>query len=417
MIRIKTKDVFDFILLILMMFYVLIAHWIWVGRGIQESLMILFAVIVLLQKHTKHIYVKDYEEVVIITSFILLCLYTTIVNRNTYYLIPDLKSMAGTMVVILALINIYKNNQGFAESFLKWLFKWLNIYMIVNSFIIIGQYFIPYFLMNKSALGLVSNDAYFDQITGFLGINGTTRWAIWSLLTIILNFNKYYETKNKKLLMYNIFFICLSLMLSLMNSSRGFYVSLPVTLVIYFLVIKKVRINVRLRYAVVMLLALLAVLALYKTNATVRNILDDTIMEKIELYSTGNVERMIASGDDRAGAVAYGVEQGGRFGKGIGSIPMHSSRDAEVKYLGLNSASSYIYMIGVVGYFFYAFIWSRLAVIMCFGKKKIYIFKTLIFIAYFSVMSYLLPVYSSIALMGGIYVMIMVFAREVKLEK
>ena len=68
------------------------------------------------------------------------------------------------------------------------LFEFLNRYFILNDVLIVIQYFVPYFFMNRSAIASVNNRAYFDQLTGLLGINGTTRWDIWSIAIIILNF-------------------------------------------------------------------------------------------------------------------------------------------------------------------------------------------------------------------------------------
>lgn len=416
MIRVKTENICEFILLVLIMFYVLIAHWIWVGRGVQESLMIFLSAVILLPKKIKSPRLKDCEEFVLVLLFVLFCTYTTLKAGSIPYFNSDIKFMAGTFIVALALIKTYKNKPDFSENFLNILFKWLNIYMFFNSFIIIAQYFSPYFMMNRSVLANMNNEAYFDQITGFLGMNGTTRWSIWSLLTIVLNFNRYYEYKNKKIFRYNIFFICLSLVLSMLNSSRGFFVSLPLTIIIYFLVVRRVSINVKFKYFVCLIAAFLAVGILYAISPTVKGLIDSSVGGKIELYASGDVDRMIASGDDRAAAVAAGVEYGGMYGEGIGSIPMHLAGDAEIRYLGLNSASSYIYMIGVFGYFLYAFVLARLVVTMCFGKDKLYIFKTIVFMIYFVILSYLLPIYSNIALLGGIFFIAMAFASNVKLE-
>ena len=48
-IEIKRSCIEETLLLVLFGFYVLIAHWIWFGRGIQETVMIALSVLVLLK--------------------------------------------------------------------------------------------------------------------------------------------------------------------------------------------------------------------------------------------------------------------------------------------------------------------------------------------------------------------------------
>ena len=85
---------------------------------------------------------------------------------------------------------------------IEFLFVFLNRYFVLNDILIVIQSVIPYFLMNRKAIASVNNRAYFDQLTGFLGINGTTRWDIWSIAIIILNF--YVAYKRNDVIMFAI---------------------------------------------------------------------------------------------------------------------------------------------------------------------------------------------------------------------
>lgn len=75
-------------------------------------------------------------------------------------------------------------------------------YFVLNDILIVIQSVIPYFLMNRKAIASVNNRAYFDQLTGFLGINGTTRWDIWSIAIIILNFYVAYKRNDNRIIKY-----------------------------------------------------------------------------------------------------------------------------------------------------------------------------------------------------------------------
>ena len=128
------------------------------------------------------------------------------------------------------------------------------------------------------------------------------------------------------------------------------------------------------------------------------------------MYSSLNLAQMVRSNDDRAIAINYAIKNGGLWGRGLGSIPMHY-KDAYIKYMGLNSASSFIYMLGIVGYLIYSVF---LSAISCDLIHTISIYKIFGLSVMWLVLSYLLPLYSSIIMMFGVGMIIITFAEKQK---
>lgn len=407
-IRIKRNCLEETLLLILFLFYVLIAHWIWFGRGIQETAMILLSVIVLLKsKRKRYISAKQMADVLLWVVLFAICFWGIMHAGSHEHLVADLKSMVGTVLVSIAVITAIIRLVENGTDVLDFLFVFLNGYFILNNILIIIQYFVPYFLMNKTAITSVNNTAYFDQLTGFLGINGTTRWDIWSVCLILLNFHIGYKRNDKRIIKYNVVLFLASILICMLNSARSFLIIAPVTVLIYLFIIRRIKVSRRMKQIFAILGIILVGLAIYLVNPYVNNYINDLLYDKFAIYLSGDINYMVAANDDRVVATYYAVQNSGTFGIGIGAVPMHST-NAQVKYLGLNSASAYIYMIGVSGYFLWSLCLARAGVSSEKGNLK----KTLLYFLFLLLLSYLLPIYSSIALFPAIMFIFYIFDIE-----
>ena len=168
---------------------------------------------------------------------------------------------------------------------------------------------------------------------------------------------------------------------------------MPLTLILFFVYAVSLNWNRKLKTFIAVSVVLVIFFMFYMYNSSVRNYVNDLIEDKFNVYWSWNIDTMIAANDDRAIAVDFALRNGGLFGVGIGYVPMHSSND-EVTYLGLNSVSSYVYMIGTVGYLLYVFTLSLIVI----SRKDNNWSKIIVFPAYIIVVSYLLPVFSSVVL-------------------
>lgn len=337
----------------------------------------------------------------------LICGFGFVRAKTHQYLVADLKAMFGTIIVSIAVVTSIRKLMASGYDLVDYLFEFLNRYFILNDVLIVIQYFVPYFFMNRSAIASVNNKAYFDQLTGLLGINGTTRWDIWSIAIIILNFYIAYKRNDTRILKYNIFFFLVSTIICMINSARSFLIIAPVTVLIYLFLIRKVEFSNRMKQIFAVFGVLIVALIIYSSNRYVNDYVNDLINDKFAIYLSGDVEHMVAANDDRAVATYYAVENCGTFGVGIGAVSMHSTNN-QVKYLGLNSASSYIYMLGVAGYFFWTLCLARIGIDSDKGSIK----KTLLYFVYLLLLSYFLPIYSAIALFPVIMFIFYIFDLE-----
>lgn len=407
-IGIKRGYIAEALLLVLFGFYVLIAHWIWFARGIQETVMIAFSVIVLLKSiKITQITVRALPTFILAGAILTVCGIGISQAKTTQYLISDLKSMLGTVVVSMAVIVSAKRLMAGGYDLMEFLFVLLNRYFVLNNILIVIQSVIPYFLMNKRAIASVNNRSYYDQLTGFLGINGTTRWDIWSVAIIILNFYIAYKRNDNRIIRYNVFFFLASIIICMINSARSFLIIAPITVLIYLFLIRKVEFSNRMKQIFAVFGVLIVALVVYSTNKYVNYYVNDLINDKFAIYISGDINRMVAANDDRAVATYYAIENCGTFGVGIGAVPLHSTND-QVKYLGLNSASSYIYMLGVAGYLLWTLWLSKIGS----TRDELSIKKILMRFVYLLLLSYFLPIYSTTALLPMIMFIFYIFDLE-----
>ena len=411
-IKLKKIYLLEYILLLCYVFYVFIAHWIWYGRGIQESLMILISIVILFGYLIKDKFwkVRPYQLINFVIIFILICIcFWGILNANTQiYLIQDLKAMVGTVIVSFGIIvSIRKLIQG-GHDFWGYTFKFLNIYYFLNNCIILIQYFVPYFLMNRGAIASVNNVAYYDQLTGFFGINGTTRWDVWGIFLILLNFYYYYKRNDKKIMIYNVFLIVFTSIISMLNSARSFLIIAPMLIAVYLLVVHQTMLKKRVKQIIVVFGVIGIGVLVYNHNSYVNEFINDLIEDKVTVYLTFDLDYMVETNDDRAKALDYVLDEGKEFGLGIGSVPMHSSTKT-VKYIGLNSISTYILMIGKYGYLLWTYMLASFAI--KWDRKKRFT-KGIIYFCILIILSYFLPIYSGLTLLPAVLLIFYLYSLD-----
>ena len=284
-IRVKRSCIEETLLLVLFGFYVLVAHWIWFGRGIQETIMICLSILVILKSiKLKKISVNILPNSILWGVLFLICGFGFVRAKTHQYLVADLKAMFGTIIVSIAVVTSIRKLMASGYDLVDYLFEFLNRYFILNDVLIVIQYFVPYFFMNRSAIASVNNKAYFDQLTGLLGINGTTRWDIWSIAIIILNFYIAYKRNDTRILKYNIFFFLVSTIICMINSARSFLIIAPITVLMYLFLIRKVEITSRMKQILAVIGVLIVALIVYSTNTYVNDFVNDLISDKFAIY-------------------------------------------------------------------------------------------------------------------------------------
>lgn len=411
-IKIRKRCMLEILLLLLYGFYVLLAHWIWFGRGIQETVMIVLSLLVLIRSaRIQRVTAKALPDIMLVLALFVVCLCGVLRSDTHTYLLADLKSMLGTIIVSISVIQAIKHLERSGYELQDFLFSFLNGYFVLNDILIVTQYFVPYFLMNRKAITSSDNAAYYDQLTGLLGINGTTRWDIWTTAIIILNFHVAYRRNDRRIIRYNIFFIAASMVISMLNSARAFLIIAPATIVIYLFLIRNVRLTGRMRQILAIFGVLIIGLAVYLSNTYINQFVNNLIEDKFAIYMSGDIKRMVAANDDRAIVTYYAINNCGKWGVGIGTTAMHAAMRVsrtKVKFMGINSASSYIYMIGVAGYFLWTICLARVATM----DRNRSLRKTAGYFVYLLVLGYFLPIYSGMALFPAIMYIFYIFDLE-----
>lgn len=396
--KVKRKDLIDAMIWCLFAFYILIGHWIWHGRGIQETVLLMLMLIAVISN--VRVSPKRNNGITILVLLLIEMIATTAAGESHDYLMEDLKAMIGGLLCLLYIYTLHETKiQNVYRCILKYK-KYLFAYAWINTFIILLQAFKPGFFVNRSAVESVGSFVtHFDQMTGLIGVNGTTRWNLFSCLIIVLYFvsnnNKKGSRKYKKEIAKTVLFTGISLIISLFNSTRAFIITCPMVILIYYYGVRKVNLNKKVRYTLYGVGIVLFIFAIIYAVPFFRSEVIDLYNDKIAKYLTGDLQYLVATNDDRGIAVDYAIRNGGNFGKGIGFVPMNLSNYV-IKFLGLNSASSYIMLIGIIGYILTTLTWAFYSVKIVYGKTTIR--RVIISFMIFLVLSYLLPVYSYFAL-------------------
>ena len=374
-------------------YYSLIAHWIWYGRGIQETIILVLLIIKVTYNRLRINHHNDISIKIIGTIIAIVFCYAIVSSDSKEYIGQNLKAILCGFLIFVYLCQLRETESYKYEKYKKATMKLLNIYTVINNIIIIIQSRVPYFMMNKS---VVSNRTYFDQLTGLIGLNGTTRWAMICTLVILMNWNGLPNTslkKQKKYIYYNVFLIISCLVISILNKSRSFILIVSATLSINY--VFNTGIKNKWKFGAIAVAIGGIVYFIYRVSPAVNSYISELINDKVSIYTLGNIQKMIYANDDRIIAVEYAIRKGGLFGKGLGIIPLQTSIE-NVQYMGINSVSSFVYIFGIVGYIVYVLYLVSNCTRICNNHKISILFTNYVYLV---LLSYLLPLFTYITLM------------------
>ena len=143
-IRVKRSCIEETLLLVLFGFYVLVAHWIWFGRGIQETIMICLSILVILKSiKLKKISVNILPNSILWGTLFLICGFGFVRAKTHQYLVAGLKAMFGTIIISIAVVTSIRKLMASGYDLVDYLFEFLNRYFILNDVLIVIQYFVP----------------------------------------------------------------------------------------------------------------------------------------------------------------------------------------------------------------------------------------------------------------------------------
>lgn len=370
---------------ILLLFCVLILKW--YNNSSLIKYLGLFSLIFILVNIKK----REIKKNVIFATLIFI-IYLSInlffTSQHTYFIDEVLKFIAPQIGILVFLDSYSKSkDDNLKKTILKTTFTIGNIYMVINSIIMIKQLNYSYYMMRN----FEGNTFYADHITGLLGASGTHRLCLFYLVIIFVNF--YFlksENKFQKILAYImlIFTLAFSLYFSTLNDNRAYYFLLMIFLVpiIYKSLIEMYYSKKKLFKIVLGALIIgLITFATYNYNSTFKEFIDVEIIEKVYARTNRNMKSSTSKSEERIELLNYALENGNGYsiGKGIGAVQIISDPSMP-RHFGISEITSRVYNGGLIYFFlllylFYVLICSMTGITR--KSLKVFIFFSLLILA------------------------------------
>ena len=314
-------------------------------------------------------------------AFIFILLLNFVTSAKTH-LLNNLVEIIIPLSLLLYFGSLLSRPQKL-NSFFKAIILPLNIYLIINSLILYLQF--------NGATNLLDTTYYsdlsYDYYSGLLGGNdGTHRLTLLVSFLLILNIHYFgsFSLNGKifNLLLFAIGFAATTYF-STQNDNVAYFVYVPFTLLIYFLIkVKSLSGFAKSFYKPLIIVGLFyGVVSLLVKNETtgfgkIINRLNETV------FSYGFINEKSSMGpDERTRLFTFSLENGGLFGRGIGSIKMLAEPSISLHF-GMASIQSLVYMIGFIPFLLYLVFVS--VYFSRFSSKKLYSFVLLFCFAFLS---------------------------------
>lgn len=372
----------------------------WFNNSSPDKFILIATCILLImnvKNHNKHINKKQYLHFILLMITILYIIINILFSDSNKYAMSYLIDFTLIPYMSLSFIAMLKSKQNkeLENKILNSLFWILNIYNIVNIFIISKQISTPGFMVRN----YTSNTFYTDMIAGLLGANGTHKLTLFYLICLFLNIYNFDDNKKYKRISAKIFFtitLISSLYISNFNDNRTYYFILLVYMLP--LIIKYIRKNfIRnkiQKYKILKLMIfipgiILSLNILYNNNADFKNIIDETVKKNIE-RTFGNISRTSDNekgGEERLELLKFALNEGNGYsiGTGIGSIPV--TGDTVSSHFGINDCNVRIYSGGIIFLLLIILVYTN-RIYQLFDKKnnyyRVFIIITLIILSFYT---------------------------------
>ena len=153
--------------------------------------------------------------------------------------------------------------------------KFLNVYFVFNSSIIVVQYLTGTFMMVQF---LQINPLIEDHMTGFIGMSGGNILNFLWIATLLFNLYFYFEKKSVKRLVIILIEMIIMMGLSVINENKMFFVTVIIYLLLFFF-IQLVRVGIEAkhfkRFSQVVCFSVLGFVVFYAVNENIANEIDN----------------------------------------------------------------------------------------------------------------------------------------------
>lgn len=348
--------------------------------------------------------------IVMIIGYSLLNIILTDINTYASQYLIDFTLFPFFTLVFVKMANEMKSDM-IEKYIINPSFWILNIYNIINFFIILKQISIPGFMVHN----FTTNTFYKDMINGLLGVNGASKLTFLYLICLYLSYYNFNNEKKYIRVFAKVFFaftILSSIYASLFNDNRTYYFLL--IMFMFPLIMKKSfkrKINAKKMFKGILLILIISVsfFCTYKFNESFRTLTDDIIKANVT-RTVANFTRSSngeSGGEERVELLRFALNEGNgyTFGKGIGILQATGTGEVLVpEHFGLNDCNVRIFSGGLIflgliliiytntiyqllnkkNKFYYVFILGTLAFISVYNQAFTYCEKTfLIAFTYF----------------------------------
>lgn len=299
------------------------------------------------------------------------------VTKKTDFLWQNIYMLFITNAIILFIYYILMDD-GFESTFKK-VFYPLNIFGLINLFVIVIQTQVHGFLIRPE--WLLKNSYYPDLCSGFFGFNGTHYITFFYCFLILYDLyiikytNKCTQSK-KYYYIYLLVLVVFSIYISRLNENSFFAVYLFILLFCYYMIKPKYLFGNKsyllFSKSIYPIIAIIFLLVMY--SLPVPKVSNGDFISKVVIAMHPDMER--TGGNERILILWYSIKQGFglKFGTGIGANLWNGNG---VKYLnfshfGLNSISTFVTLIGLPSFCIYLLRFAKyFEVVFDIGKDKL----------------------------------------------
>ena len=337
---------------------------------------------------------KDIIVLFILLIYVSLNLLFT--SNHTYFFDDFVYHTLFPMSILIFFTNYFNSNFNL-KKFITYFFYLINIYYIINNYIVLKQINVPGFMIRNFS----DNNFYLDQISGFFGTNGTHKLCIFFIVSLYLNIlffksnNKINRVISKIMFLY---ILITSIYVSSYNDNRIYFILLILFLLPFLyknINIKILKNRKKLASIIIIVCSLIvSIFFLYNTNESFKLFVNNDIYEKYILKTFNRFNNVNSTsnkkGEERIELTIYALEKGnGLFlGKGIGSIITYSDPNLP-KHFGLNESTLRIYTGGISYLFLLIYVYYHHYSKIIKKEKnnlllKLYLFGTITFLSLYS---------------------------------
>ena len=359
------KDI-DKYLIYFMFLEMLFLRWILIG---QDKIILYLCIILVLRmifhRNAMVILKNKLYLLLLLIGYILLNSFSRSGFTNDKFLV-NLNYLIPPLIVIVYFGYIIAQRLSLVETCFLKLRVPLNIYYIINFFVILEQRGETYFLM---PVDRIRHMYYPDHMAGLLGIDGTHRLALVTVFVILVNM---YYTISKKCsrqkqvltIIYIIITIITAFYTSALNDNNMVYLLIPIFIFLFYMLDKN---NTRNKWFKVFAALLFSCITLYIVanssllTETLGSRIGSVIKNIFTIFNSSEIK------EERAIYVLYSLVQlnGWFIGQGFGTVqirldPSITALGYDYRNWGMSDIASLIAIGGLIFYIAIVLIYSNL---------------------------------------------------------